>query len=128
MGEIKLTKDAFLVSETDKKGIITYANDDFCKIAGSSLEELVGKPHNIVRHPDMPKEAFASLWKTIKENKVWKGYVKNRTKNGQDFYWVFSTIYPMKNSNAGHGGYMSCRRMASQSEIEEAQTLYSKMK
>lgn len=128
MAEIKLTKDAFLVSETDKSGIITYANEDFCDIAGFKLEELLGKPHNIVRHNDMPRAAFEDLWKTIKSNKIWRGYVKNSTKNGNDFYWVFATVYPMDSANNGNGGYMSCRRMASESEISNAEKLYKTLR
>lgn len=118
MAEIKLDEDIFLVSETDSKGIITFANEDFCKIAGYELHELLGKPHNIVRHPDMPKAAFEDLWKTIKQGNVWTGYVKNSCSNKQDYYWVYSTIYPMEN------GYMSCRRMANRDEIAQAEALY----
>ena len=79
--EIKLSMDAFLLSETDEKGIIRFANDEFCKFAEYTLEELIGQPHNIVRHTDMPKAAFEDLWKTIKSGKSWKGFVKNRTKS-----------------------------------------------
>ena len=74
-----------IVSRTDLKGIITYANDTFAEISGYEVDELIGKAHNIVRHPDMPKEAFKSLWETVKSGKIWTGYVKNATKNG-DFY------------------------------------------
>jgi len=70
----------FLVSQTDEKGIILFANEDFCKIAGYTIDELVGKPHNIVRHRDMPQAAFKDLWDTVKSGKVWTGYVKNATK------------------------------------------------
>src|SRR5574344_826807 len=108
--EIVLDDYAFLVSQTNEKGIITFASDDFCEIAGYSVEELIGKPHNIVRHPDMPKEAFKSLWETVKSGKIWTGYVKNATKNG-DFYWVFATVYPTIIDN-GEKGFISCRRKA----------------
>ncbi|MFP4332880.1 MAG: PAS domain-containing protein [Campylobacterales bacterium] len=118
MAEKKLDKDAFLVSETDEKGIITFANEDFCSIAGYELDELLGKPHNIVRHRDMPKAAFKDLWDTVKQGKVWTGYVKNSCKNENDYYWVYATVYPMKN------GYMSCRRMANSDEIASAIELY----
>ena len=119
--EYVLTEEDFLVSQTDKKGIITYANEDFCKVAGYTLEELIGKPHNIVRHPDMPKAAFADLWNTVKQNKVWTGYVKNSIQGG-GFYWVYATVYPME------GGYMSCRRKPSKAEIEDVQKLYKTMR
>ena len=124
--EIVLDDYAFLVSQTNEKGIITFASDDFCAIAGYSVEELIGKPHNIVRHPDMPKEAFKSLWETVKSGKIWTGYVKNATKNG-DFYWVFATAYPTIIDN-GEKGFISCRRKASKKEIEIASNLYKTMK
>ncbi len=127
MAEIILDKDSFLVSETNKSGVITFANEDFCEIAGFKLEELLGKPHNIVRHPDMPSIAFKSLWDTVKSGKIWTGYVKNKTKRG-DFYWVFATVYPMPDADSGKGGYMSCRRMASREEISEAEKLYKTLK
>lgn len=127
MKEHVLKSDDFLVSQTDDKGVIRFANDDFCKIAGYSIEELIGKQHNIVRHPDMPKAAFKELWQTIKSGKVWTGFVKNKTKNG-GFYWVFATIYPMKNPTDGATLYMSCRRKASVQEIEEAQNLYKTLR
>ena len=124
--EIVLDDYAFLVSQTNEKGIITFASDDFCEIAGYSVEELIGKPHNIVRHLDMPKEAFKSLWETVKSGKIWTGYVKNATKNG-DFYWVFATVYPTIIDN-GEKGFISCRRKASKEEIEITSNLYKTMK
>lgn len=117
----------FLVSQTDSKGKILFANEDFCKIAGYTLEELMGQPHSIVRHPNMPKAAFRDLWDTVKSGKVWKGYVKNATKNG-GFYWVFATVYPNIACGDGEGGYMSCRRKASPAEIQKAETLYKTMR
>jgi len=123
--EVKLNDYSFLVSETDEKGIITFANDDFCEIAGYDLNELLGQPHNIVRHPDMPKAAFKDLWDTIKQGKTWTGYVKNSTKNG-DYYWVYATVYPIELLN-GKQGYMSCRRKPSQEEIDEHEELYKKL-
>lgn len=109
MREYILKSDDFLVSQTDEKGKILFANDDFCKIAGYTIEELVGKQHNIVRHPDMPKAAFKDLWSTVKQNKIWTGYVKNATKDG-GFYWVFATVYPMKDPVTKETRYLSCRR------------------
>ena len=85
--EVLLTEKTLIVSKTDIKGVITYINKDFLEISGFSAAELIGHPHNIVRHPDMPVEAFADLWRTLKENRPWTGLVKNRCKNG-DFYWV----------------------------------------
>lgn len=127
MQEHFLKSDDFLVSQTDEKGIILFANDDFCKIAGYTIEELVGKNHNIVRHPDMPKVAFKNLWDTVKQDKVWSGYVKNRTKDG-GFYWVFATVYPMYDAVRNARTYLSCRRKPSAQEISEAQALYKTLK
>ncbi|QOG12919.1 PAS domain-containing protein [Arcobacter sp. FWKO B] len=123
--EIILDDYAFLVSETDEKGIINFANDDFCKIAGYELEELIRKNHNIVRHQDMPKAAFKDLWDTVKQGKVWTGYVKNATKSG-GFYWVYATVYPFESCD-GSKGYLSCRRKASLEEIQTHDTLYKEM-
>jgi len=122
--ETVLDEYAFLVSETDDKGIIRFANDDFCKIAEYSLEELIGNPHNMVRHKDMPKKAFRSLWDTIQRGETWTGYVKNATKTG-GYYWVFATIYPFESCD-GTKGYLSCRRKPSKDEIAAAESLYAK--
>lgn len=116
---------AFLVSETDEKGIIRFANRDFCNIAEYNLEELIGKPHNIVRHKDMPKAAFKDLWDCVKQGKVWTGYVKNATKSG-NYYWVFATVFPTTTSE-GNKGFLSCRRKASQEEINESVELYERL-
>jgi len=126
MNEIVLDTKAFLVSETDEKGIIRFANDEFCKYAGYSLEELLGKPHNIVRHPDMPRAAFKDLWDTIKSGKRWRGFVKNRAKNGR-YYWVFATVYPFTSCD-GSKGYISCRRKISSMEKEKYEKLYKEMR
>lgn len=120
--EVLLDKKTMIVSETDSKGNIIYANEDFCKIAGYTKDELIGKPHNYVRHQDMPKAAFEDLWKTIQRNKVWNGIVKNRTKNG-GFYWVNATAFPSKDSN-GKLRYISVRVKPTSEEIKNAQELY----
>lgn len=123
MREYILKSDDFLVSQTDERGIILFANDDFCKVAGYSLDELVGKPHNVVRHKDMPRAAFKDLWSTVKSGKIWSGYVKNSTKDG-GFYWVYATVYPMHDTVKQVRTYMSCRRKPSKQEIEDVQNLY----
>ena len=120
--EIKLSADTMIVSETDAKGIIIYANADFCKIAEYTKEELIGKPHNYVRHNDMPKAAFADLWKTIQSGNVWNGIVKNKTKNG-NYYWVNATAYPSKNAQ-GELRYISVRVKPTDEEIQNAIKLY----
>jgi PAS domain S-box-containing protein len=117
-----LTDKAFLVSETDEKGIIIFANDDFCTSAGYHVDELIGKPHNIVRHNDMPRAAFKDLWDTVKAGKIWTGFVKNSVKGGNQYYWVYATVYPVMRDGKRH--YISCRRFATDDEIATAIALY----
>lgn len=124
--EVVMLENMIIVTETDSKGIIKFANEDFCKIAGYSLSELVGQPHNMVRHQDMPKAAFADLWETIKQGKIWKGIVKNKTKEG-GYYWVNATAYPSKSSN-GDLRYISVRIKPTQEEVSNAIKLYSTLK
>ena len=123
--ETVLDDYAFLVSETDGKGTILFANEDFCKIAEYSIDELIGNPHSMVRHKDMPKAAFKSLWDTVQRGEIWTGYVKNSTKTG-GYYWVFATVYPFESCD-GSKGYLSCRRKASIEEINQAISLYKTM-
>ncbi|WP_263831819.1 PAS domain-containing protein [Sulfurospirillum oryzae] len=120
--EILLDETSLLVSETDSKGIIVYADETFVKFSGYSLDELIGKPHNMIRHPDMPKVAFKEMWETIKKGDVWQGFVKNRTKNGK-YYWVYATIFPF-----GKDHYLSVRKMASRDEVEKYTKLYGQMR
>ena len=124
--ETVLSDDAFLVSETDERGVITFANDDFCKIAEYNIDELIGSPHNIVRHPDMPKIAFKDLWDTIQKGQVWTGYVKNKTKSN-GYYWVYATVFPYETCD-GKKGYLSCRRKPSRDEIEKHDKLYKELR
>ncbi|MDD5249447.1 MAG: methyl-accepting chemotaxis protein [Rhodocyclaceae bacterium] len=113
----------YLVSKTDLKGIITYANDAFIDISGFSQDELIGKNHNVVRHPDMPPAAFQYLWDTIKDGRPWRGIVKNRTKDG-DHYWVDAFVVPVRENDRAIG-YMSVRTAPSREQIREAETLYA---
>ncbi len=103
-----LLNTAAIVSETDKFGTITFVNDTFCKISKYSREELIGKPHNIVRHPDMPKEVFKELWDTIKAGKIFQGIVKNRAKDGTP-YWVIATIGGVLDSEGKPYKYIGVR-------------------
>jgi aerotaxis receptor len=123
--EVVLDKEMIIVSETDEKGNILYVNDDFCKIAKYSKDELIGKAHNIVRHPDMPKDAFRDLWNTIKKGDTWKGIVKNLTKDGE-YYWVNATVYATKTTE-NNLKYISVRVAPTPEEIENAQKLYESM-
>ena len=120
--EVILNKDTMIVSETDEKGIILYANEDFCKMAGYTKDELIGQPHNMVRHPDMPKVAFKGLWDDIQAGKTWNGIVKNRTKSG-GYYWVNATAYPSIDSH-GKKRYISIRVKPTETEVKNAEALY----
>ena len=92
--EYLLRDGVLIVTRTDPRGIITYANADFIETSGFTEEELIGKAHNIVRHPDMPAQAFEQMWNDLKAGKTWTGIVKNRRKNG-DHYWVDATVTPV---------------------------------
>ena len=120
--EIKMSISDIIVTETDDKGIITFANEDFCKIAGYKKEELLGSPHNMVRHSDMPKAAFKDLWQTVQSGKIWKGIVKNKSKDG-GYYWVNATAYPSKKAN-GELRYISIRIKPTDKEVADAVNLY----
>ncbi len=120
--EILLDEKSMLVSETDAKGVIVYADESFVKYSEYSLDELIGKNHNIIRHSDMPRAAFKELWSTVKSGNVWQGFVKNRTKSGK-FYWVYATIFPF-----GKDHYLSVRKMATKEEIAKYETLYQQMR
>lgn len=121
--EHKMQADDILVSRTDLKGHIVYANKAFCDLAGFSEEELRGKAHNIVRHPDMPAAAFQDLWDTISTEKPWMGLVKNRCKNG-DFYWVVANVSPEYDASGKVSGYISVRSAPTQAQIDAADKLY----
>ena len=97
--EFPFPEGSLLVSKTDVKGKITFVNDTFLDVSGFDEAELIGAPHNIVRHPEMPVEAFADLWTTLKEGQPWTGAVKNRRKNG-DYYWVLASATPLHESGS----------------------------
>jgi PAS domain S-box-containing protein len=120
--EIDYPESAVFVTKTDTKGVITYASEAFVEISGFSRDELIGSNHNIVRHPDMPEWAFADLWATVKGGHPWRGYVKNRAKNG-DHYWVRANVSPILN-NGNVVGYLSLRKKPSRAEVAGAEALY----
>ena len=124
--EVPFPKGRYIVSRTDLKGITTYANDTFVDVSGFSREELIGKNHNVVRHPDMLPGAFAWLWDTLKEGRPWRGIVKNRCKNG-NFYWVDALVVPVLKNNETIG-YMSVRTAPSRQQIADAEALYRQLK
>ena len=111
-----------IVSKTDLKGRITYVNNDFVRISGFNEEELMGKPHNIVRHPEMPTEAFEDMWRTLKSGKAWTGVVKNRCNNG-DHYWVEANAAPLIESHQVVG-YTSIRGKPSAEQVSAADGAY----
>ena len=115
-----------IVSKTDTKGRITYINPSFIEVSGFDEHELIGKAHNIVRHPDMPPEAFADMWRTLQEGEPWTGLVKNRRKNG-DFYWVVANVVPVKEGGRVTG-YMSVRTAPSREQVAAAGELYRKFR
>ena len=120
--EVMLDDETCIVSRTDSKGRITFVNDDFVRISGFSEEELIRAPHNIVRHPDMPPEAFEDLWKTLGEGKPWIGLVKNRCKNG-DYYWVEAYASAIRDGD-NVTGYMSVRTKPDRDKVVAAERLY----
>jgi PAS domain S-box-containing protein len=124
--EQKYPPSVRLISTTDVRGNITYANPEFCNVAGYSMEELVGKPHNVVRHPDMPSAAFADLWTHAKDDKPWMGMVKNRCKNG-DHYWVQAYVTPLFDEHGTKIGYQSVRTRPTDAQIERADSVYRKL-
>ncbi len=119
--ERQLQTGAFIVSMTDLRGVITYVNDEFIRVSGFTQEELIGQPQNLVRHPDMPPEAFEDMWRTIKANKPWQGLVKNRCKNG-DFYWVDANVTPIE-ENGALVGYVSIRSKPPPAQVAEAEAM-----
>ncbi|MDD5247453.1 MAG: PAS domain-containing methyl-accepting chemotaxis protein [Rhodocyclaceae bacterium] len=115
----------YIVSRTDLKGIITYANDTFIDISGFTRDELIGKNHNVIRHPDMPPAGFRNLWDTLHEGRPWGGIVKNRCKNG-DFYWVNTLVVPVRQDNRTIG-YMSVRTEPTREQVAGADALYRQL-
>ena len=120
--EVPFPEGHLIVSRTDLAGLITHANEAFVDMSGYTREELIGQPHCILRHPELPRAAFADLWQTVQRRGKWHGYVKNLRKDG-GFYWVYATVVP----NVRNGevvGYTSVRRKPSRSKVEAAQALY----
>ena len=121
--EYRVPPQLLLVSTTDTQGRITHCNPAFVETSGFSYDELMGQPHNIVRHPDMPAEAFKDMWQTIGRGRPWTGLVKNRRKNG-DHYWVRANVTPVQDQGR-IVGYMSVREAPSETEVREAEALYA---
>ena len=125
--EIELDPKRYIVSETDEKGRITFANDYFMEVSGYTQEELIGKPHNIVRHPDMPKVVFKLLWETIGAGKNINAVVKNLAKDGR-YYWIFTEFEIRKDTDTGKIiGYHASRKSISKHVIEIIAELYAQL-
>jgi aerotaxis receptor len=124
--EYRVPSGNTLVSTTDTKGRILYCNPMFIEVSGYSKEELLGQPHNLVRHPDMPEEAYRDMWQTIQSGRPWSAPVKNRRKNG-DYYWVIANATPMLEDGQPIG-YMSVRTEATREQIQQAEALYAAMR
>ena len=124
-GEV-LYDDLYLLSETDAKGNITYVSESFARVANFGVNEMIGEPHNIVRHPDMPRVAFKSLWNDVKAKGFWTGYVKNARKGG-GYYWVYATVLQNIDDN-GKISYVSIRTQPSRDEVKKHEELYKTLK
>ena len=123
--ERRFPADVRLITVTDTRGIITYCNDEFVEVSGFERAQLVGSPHNIVRHPDMPAAVFAQMWRYLKDGKPWMGIVKNRCRNG-DFYWVDAYVTPIF-VDGRISGYESVRVMPQAEQVRRASQLYAQL-
>ena len=124
--EISFHEDEIIVSKTDLKGRITYANDVFLRVSGFGESEILGKPHNVIRHPAMPRCVFRLLWETIQSGREIFAYVLNIAKNG-DAYWVFAHVTPSRDSSGTCVGYHSNRRVPHPDALEKVRPLYAKL-
>ena len=124
--EVTFSENEFIVSKTDLRGTITYVNRTFMKVSDFPSIDLIGKPHNVIRHPDMPRGAFRSLWETLKAGNEWFGFVKNRTKDG-GFYWVFANV-TIDYREGKPVGYYSVRRPAPKGALAIIEPIYAEMR
>jgi PAS domain S-box-containing protein len=121
-----LFDNGVIISETDVSGVITFANRKFAQISGYSQEELVGQPHNLLRHPDMPKAAFKDMWDTIIAGEEWSRFVKNLRKDGR-YYWVKTFIKPSFDKEGHIKGYIAARKIPKRDEVFTADSQYKIM-
>jgi PAS domain S-box-containing protein len=122
-----LFEGGVMITETDTAGIIIYANRRFREMTGYTRDELIGSPHNINRHPDMPKAAFAKMWETIKRGEMWEGYVKNMRKDGK-YYWVIVWIKPKFDAEGNIVGYIAGRKVPDRSYVVKMENEYKRMR
>ena len=123
--EFDYPADELLMSTTDSQGRITHCNAAFERVSGYTMQELMGQPHNLVRHPDMPPEAFKDMWSTIGHGRSWKGLVKNRRKDCS-FYWVAAHVTPIVHQGRPVG-YMSVRAKPTRAQVQSAEALYAQL-
>jgi len=123
-----ILSEGAIVSQTDISGVITYVNRKFCEVSGYSANEVVGKNHNIVRHPDMPRAVYVKMWESIRGGQAWNGLLKNLRKDGR-YYWVETEILPVRSDDEKESiiGYIAVRKLASKKDIQENEEIYKKM-
>jgi len=124
--EVEIFDNSVLITETNTEGIIIYTNRRFVNVSGFSKEELIGSPHNITRHPDMPIGLFKAMWKIIASKKVWRGYVKSLRKDGK-YYWTLTYMQARLDESENIIGYTASRKMAYPQSVEEAEKKYSEL-
>lgn len=124
--QVFVPEGSYLVSRTDTRGVIQYVNANFVEISGYTEAELLGQPHRLVRHPDMPSVVFEDMWFALKRGLPWRGLVKNRCKDGR-YYWVKAQVAPVYEGNQ-ISGFASTRTMAAPVEIQEAELLYRSLR
>ena len=124
--EYDFPADSMLVSTTDTKGLITHCNAAFTNASGYTYSELIGQPHNLIRHPDMPAQAYKDMWSTIGRGQTWTAMVKNRRKDG-GFYWVQANVTPIMDGGKPRG-YMSVRTKATREQVRAAEALYAQLR
>jgi PAS domain S-box-containing protein len=126
--QTEFSPSQILVSKTDPAGVIIYANPEFCEVSGYTLGELLGKPHNYIRHPDMPRAVFALMWQTLKEQREFFGYIVNRCANG-NHYWVFAQVVPDVDPETGKTvSFHSTRRWADPAACRQAEEVYRQLR
>jgi len=125
--EVKFDHETLLITETDLNGLISYTNAHFREMTGFTQDELIGSPHSIIRHPDMPKGLFNAMWRIIAHKKVWRGYVKNMRKDGR-YYWALLYVQPKVNEEGRLVGYSSTSRYAYSSTRVDMEKMYEELK
>lgn len=125
--EYNVANSVMIVSRTDTKGFITHVNPDFVEASGYTEEEIIGQPHYLLRHPDMPKSAFKDLWETLQSGNIWTGIVKNLRKDG-GYYWINAVVKPIYDGDNKIIGFHSVRRKIDRNKAKETQALYDQMR